>query len=589
MSQEAVSVDPHETLYVPLRRRFTREYVTTPEGTRELHLYFGVKEITIDEPDLLSFGETLLKQDRFMAGSATTWSEGEPYPWERVKELLEALLAEEILSREAPTPPSETDAHRRMMEAEARRQAPTEPLWWNPDCPRVMEQLVGRPLELGFLEAVIPLHRVAHPALDAEGRHVGEFNVFPEDMRMKLPTEWRVCPYPGSRYREDVMMNVTALRSMTRHWKPVLAGTLAVREEFLRRYPLLPDGSWRIGDLQAVCMAVLALPTLLLMRGNEPVPNGQLDPLLSSMFRVTDGVRMVMSALFMEPLSDATYDMPMTAKELYRITEHNNLFFSPRGVCAGPPHMVEEFFATLLEGKPLVGASPPPFPWAAEIPAAIDYGLLGIQLYVLQFSLWSHMARLYGVIREALVGAEAEPGSVLDRLRERVESDWERIVVAGLHEPSTRDIIGARRSEIYEHAQRGVRGFREEALPHLRDAFIPAKDEVDEQARLRLRELLRAHAPSETRTDVLDTVADAFAEFLAIERPALRTVEGTLRQVNALLQRPHPARKFSGADLESSHHLRVGTVRMLPSLMDILREELGITVDNTQDGTRFTQ
>jgi hypothetical protein len=64
-------------------------------------------------------------------------------------------------------------------------------------------------------------------------------------------------------------------------------------------------------------------------------------------------------------------------------------------------------------------------------------------------------------------------------------------------------------------------------------------------------------------------------------------VEGTLRQVNALLQRPHPARKFSGADLESSHDLRVGTVRMLPSLMDILREELGIPVENTEDETRI--
>jgi hypothetical protein len=210
-----------------------------------------------------------------------------------------------------------------------------------------------------------------------------------------------------------------------------------------------------------------------------------------------------------------------------------------------------------------------------------------MQLYVLQFSLWSHMCRLYGVIREALAGARAEPGSVLERLRERVESDWERIVFAGLHEASSRDIIGARRGEIYEHAQRGVRGFREETLLHLPDAFIPARDEVDEQARLRLRELLRAHAPSETRTEVLDTVADAFAEFLAIERPALRTLDGTLRQVNALLQRPHPARKFSGADLAISHNLRVGTIRMLPYLMDILRDELGITVENTEDGAEI--
>ena len=95
MSQEAVPVEPHETLYLPMRRRSTSEYVTTPEGTRELHIFFGIKEITIDEPDLLSFGETLLQQEQFRAGSATAWSSGEPYPWERVRELLETLLAEE--------------------------------------------------------------------------------------------------------------------------------------------------------------------------------------------------------------------------------------------------------------------------------------------------------------------------------------------------------------------------------------------------------------------------------------------------------------------------------------------------------------
>jgi hypothetical protein len=588
MSQEAVSVDPHETLYLPMRRRFTSEYVLTPEGTRELHIFFGVKEITIDEPELLSFGETLLKQDQFMAGSATTWSLGEPYPWERVRELLEALLAEDILSREPPKTASESDFHRILLEAEARREAPTEPLWWNPDCPQVMERLTGRPLELGFLEAVLPVHRIAHPALDAEGRHVGEMNVFPDAMRMRLPTEWRACPYPGSRYRDDAMMNVTALRSMTRHWKPMLRGVLAVREEFLRHHSLLPDGSWRLGDLQAVSSAVLALPTLLLMRANEPVPNGALDPVLSSMFRVTDGVRMMVTALLLVPEYTMTYDTPMTAAELYRLTEQGNHLLSNRGVCAGPPHMVEEFFATLMEGKPVVGAPTPLPEWSAEIPAAMDYGLLGLQLYALQFNLWARMGRAYEVIRAALLEVEEEPGGLLGRLRERVEQDWRMLMPSRLHESSLRDWVDVRYGEMYEHTQRGLRGFREDALHRFQDAFTPARDEVDERARLRLRELIHSHAGSPTgaRRDVLDVMAEATAEYLAIERSVLRALERVQRQVNALLQRPHPARKFSGADLSLSHNLRVGLVRMLPYLMDMLREELGITVENTEDATR---
>jgi hypothetical protein len=589
MSQEAVPVDPHETLYVPMRRRFRCEYETTPEGTRELHLFFGIREITFDEPELFSFGEVLIKQDQFMAGSATTWSSGEPYSWERVRKLLETLLAEDLLSREpSKTPPAESEQHRRFLEAEARRTAPTEPLWWNPDCPAVMERLTGRPLELGFLEAVIPLHRVAHPALDAEGRHVGEMNVFPEGMRMKLPTEWRPCPYPGSRYRDAAMMNVTALRSMMRHWKPVLQGTLAVREEFLRRHSLLPDGSWRVGDLQAMACAVLALPTLLLMRGNEPVPNGALDPVLSSMFRVTDGVRMVMSSLFTDPEQGMTYDSPMTAAGVHAIAERTNMLLLTRGVCAGPPHLIEEFLATLLEGRPVAGA-PAPAGWEAEIPAAVDYGLMGLQLYVLQFNLWSRMAPAYDVMRGALREVEDEPGGVLDRLRAHVERDWQLLVDLGYHEPQNRDWLEARRAEIYEHAQRGQRGFREEELRHLRDVFIPAGDEVDAQARVRLRELCRSRAgsPVGARRDVLDTVADAVADFLAIERAVLGTIETVQRQVNALLQRPHPARRFSGADLALHLVVRAGLIRNLPYLLDVPREELGITVENTVAMTRI--
>ncbi len=588
MSQEAVSIEPQVVLYLPMRRRSMSEYVTTPEGHKELHIFFGIKEITIDEPDLLSFGETLMKQDRFVAGSATTWSEGAPYPWERVKELLETLLAEDILSLEAPRPPAESDTHRRFLESEARREAPTEPLWWNPDCPQVMERLMGRPLELGFVETVVPVHRLVHPALDTEGRHVGEMNVFPEAMRMKRPTEWRVCPYPGSRYRDEAMMNVTALKSMTRHWKPVLRGVLAVREEFLRHSSPLPDGSWRLGDLHALSYAVLALPTLMMMRANEPIPNGALDPVLSSMFRVTDGVRMMAFYLLLFLERPIPYDTPITAAELYRQTEQSNQFLSTHGVCAGPPHLVEEFLATLMEGKPLAGAPLPPPEWSAEIPAAMDYGMLGLQLYALQSNLWGHMCRAYEVIRAALLGVEDEPGGVLSRLRERVERDWPLILHSGLGQSSTRALAEARYGEMYERAQRGLRGFQEDALHRFQDAFTPARDEVDERARLRLRELIRscAGSPSGPRGDVLDVVADATAEYLATERPVLRALEGAQRQINALLQRPHPPRKFSGADLALNHHLRMGTTLVRPHLLEVLREELGITIENTEDATR---
>jgi hypothetical protein len=591
MSQEAVSVEPHETLYLPLRRRFTREYVTTPEGTRELRIFYGIKEISFDEPELFSFGEKLLEQEQFMAGSATTWSAGAPYPWERVRELLEVLMAEDILSREAPAPaPAETESHRRWMEFEATRQAPTEPLWWNPECSSVMERLTGRPLELGFLEAVLPVHRLAHPALDAEGRHVGESNVFPDAMRMKLRTEWRACHYPGSRYRDDALMNVTALKAMSRHWKPVLQGVLAVRQEFLRHHPLPPDGRWRLGELHALTRVVLALPTLLLMRGNAPVPNGELDPVLSSMFRVTDGVRMLTAHLLFLPEQPMTYDTPITGAELFRIAEQDNHFLSSRGVCAGPQAMVEEFLATLLEGRPVAGPPLPPPEWAADLPVAMEYGLRGIQLYCLQFNLWGHMCRAYERIRTALHAVEDAPEGLLGRLRERVERDWERIIRTRLHQATQRDWADARYSEMFDRAQQGLRNFGGGAPHRIQDVFRPTRDDVDEQARLRLRELLRSHegASSGARGAVLEAVADATAEFLTIERSTLRALEDVQRQVNGLLRRPHPERKFSSADLSLHLRLRVGTIGVFPYLPDVFREELGLAMESTRDSTRLT-
>ena len=84
---------------------------------------------------------------------------------------------------------------------------------------------------------------------------------------------------------------------MTAQWKPVLRAVLAVREHFLRVYPQHPDGRWKLGDLHFLCCGILAVPTLQLMRWRNPVQNGELDPVMSSLFRVTDGVRMVYAYL----------------------------------------------------------------------------------------------------------------------------------------------------------------------------------------------------------------------------------------------------------------------------------------------------
>ncbi|MCK8501915.1 hypothetical protein VZQ01_21430 [Myxococcus faecalis] len=589
MSQDSVpvSVDPHETLYVPLRRRFIKEYLTSPEGVRELHIYYGTREISIEEQDLHSFGEQLCLEDSFMAGNATKWTTGEPYPWERVKELLEALLEEGVVTREAPTLAFESESHRKYLAMEARRVAPTEPLWWNPDAPEVMRRLTGRPLELGFLEAVLPVYRIAHPALDTEGRHIGESNTFPEQMRMKMDTEFKACHFAGSRYRNNAPMNVTALKSMMRHWKPMMHAVRAVRQAFLRPDTVLPDGRWRMGDLHAAACAVLAVPSYMLMRANDPVPNGQLDPVLSNIYRVTDGVRMVAAYMLFLPEEPLTYDSPISSAELLYVTDRDNHYLSNRGVCAGPPNLVDEYFQTLMDGRPVANEEPMSFAWEKDIVPGVDYGQLGLQLYSLQFNLWSYMCRAYEQVRAVAESVTPTEGDFWSGLRARLKKDFEMMRPTRLHTATQRDWAEARYIEMFDRAQRGMSTFKEESLVHLKDIFTPVHDAVFEATRKRLCMVVRAKVGDAFGTQA-DAIADAVAEYLTLERSALLALENVQRETNALLRRPHPERRFTNKDLSLHHRMRAGTVGVLPYLLDVFRDEFGVDIDNSPEGTKLT-
>src|SRR3954453_21407399 len=96
--RDQAPVDPHENLFVVSRKRFVPVYNPNPDGTRELVLYVGLREISFDEPELFPWAEKLIEQDSFMAGSATTWA-AEPLEWPRVQGLLEGLLEAGILAR----------------------------------------------------------------------------------------------------------------------------------------------------------------------------------------------------------------------------------------------------------------------------------------------------------------------------------------------------------------------------------------------------------------------------------------------------------------------------------------------------------
>jgi hypothetical protein len=204
-----VRVSGDDCLRFDVPKRVTSRYATDAEGQREFHIYYGTKEVVFDEPNYFEFGETLAKQKQFTAESATTWGPG--YPWLKVQQVFEALVAEGVLSR---VDSAGVDDERAVGTVPARlpRSPRREPKSWM-QCSEITQELAGHAVELGFLELIVPVYRIAHPSLDADGRQVGEANVFPPALRLDVQTDWRTCYYSGSRAQDVCPMNVTALKA----------------------------------------------------------------------------------------------------------------------------------------------------------------------------------------------------------------------------------------------------------------------------------------------------------------------------------------------------------------------------------------
>ena len=162
-------------------------------------------------------------------------------------------------------------------------------------------------------------------------------------------------------------MNVTALRAMRAHWRQMMALLLRVRKAYLDRFPAARSG-WTVGDVERLTVSVLALPSYMLLRRDGPVANGELHPALSNLFRVTDGLRMVMHQMLFLPLYETMKqpDMPVVASDILDYADRNYSFHSDHGVCAGPRFMIEDFLGVILDGaEPRSG-------WDAELDPELE-------------------------------------------------------------------------------------------------------------------------------------------------------------------------------------------------------------------------
>ncbi|MBL8699243.1 MAG: hypothetical protein JNK67_12770 [Alphaproteobacteria bacterium] len=586
-------IDAGDELVLPANRQTIVQYAKDASGVTELRLYYGDKEISFDEPELFAFGETLAKQSRFVARDAASWGPG--YEWPRIRTLLRQLVEAEVLVR-ADAPAALLKVH-----ASGDRPSPLPPApcatprsWF--ECEAITAELTGRPVELGHLEMVIPIFRVAHIAIDGDGRQIGEANVFPRALRVEVPTSWRTCNLPGSRYQGELPMNVTALKAMRQQWPQMMGALLRVREAYLKRFPQAAAG-WTVGHIERLATMVLAVPTYQLMRQDGPVANGDLHPALSSMFRVTDGLRMTMHQMLFVPIGEPTKSPhePMDVDAILDYAERNFSFHSDHGVCAGPQAMVREFLQVLIDGRAAtdfskVALEAPVESALADMDAALDYGLAGLQVYAAVFSLWPVMTRAYEQIAEivetmsdgaseAVVALRSRMREHLDRMRkgtflgtERWRADREQVYV-----------------DMYEQCGRALTGAR--GGPRFVERIAPRHGSADVAAELKLHGLLERRLAPIAAADAatLRALSAAIMDFLRREQAILRTASAAQAELNRVLGRPQPARPFGSAEVDVHNLLQGAESRRLPYLIDELEQLLGVGITVHPDTIDITE
>ncbi len=532
-------------------------------GNAELTLLYGTKEIIFDDPSLFGFAEGLIRQSHFTGKEAVSWAEGKT--WSDIQPLLEALLDGGILVRGEL---SDKDTAQVGL-CPAPLPAGTCPFARNwSEGGKLMAELTGRELEIGHLEQVVPIFRIAHAALDTDGRQVGEANVFPKALRLNIPTQWAACNYRGTRYQTGKPMNVTALRTMRANWPQMMAILPRVRAAYLERFPAARLG-WTVGHIERLATCVLALPTMMLMRAENPIDTGLLHPALSSVFRVTDGLRMVMHQMLFVPVGEPALDpdAPMDASEILSYADRNYSFHSEHGVCAGPPQMIREFLAAILDGQlpksvAAVSFDPQVEDALANLDLALDYAMAGLQVYGSIFSIWPAMMRCYAELAIAFEDTEYGPrfAQHVDRL--------ERATYLGTEERRKhREIVY---NDMHSQCTFGLSGQipSRELSSRVTDALLVGNADLVDRLSLKVPE------------EAAHSIA-RFALSVSILLTVAAEAQGT---INAMLARRQPSTATSLTDIDLHNILQGSDVRHIPLLTDELREVFGLSIDITREG-----
>jgi len=565
-------LQPSEVLFIPKRRRMTHSRLKDEGGQDILHVFYGEVELIFDEPDIAPVGEKLLEVERFRAEEAMAWSNAGPHAWEKVRDLLQALLDQNVLKRYSESTARAAETYPpRLGHAPEDRQPLTFSTRDEAKCPFITKEAYGHSMDLSNLEVLVPIYRVAHPAMDSDGRQVGENNVVPRTLFLDLPAQRRQCAYPGSRYQDELPMNVTALKNMTKRWAELLSLTEQLRQALTARMPPRDPARPTAGEMQFHVICQLAATAYPLVRGVDPVPNGQLDAGLAAVFRLIDGVRLVTNDILRNDPHVHGCDTPVTAQGIADWAERYAVYRGTWGVCAGPPGLIDEYLRVLFgeNGAP-IQAEPSAAERLGDLEAALDYGLLGQRVE----SALRYFGAAQGLLHERLRAA-FQGRAPRTRLQEKVEApiDVEHYPLIRTDHPpvETYKLEIAVNRWMFDRATEALPG-KVEPVPI--DRLYELDPAAQAASQRRLAELFAHALPPDLAVGepICGELAAVASDAFALERRCLRIVGREQGKLNERLRR-QPGRALTGADLAAYNRPRNG-----PPMFETLAEGLGVTV-----------
>jgi hypothetical protein len=395
-------------------------------------------------------------------------------------------------------------------------------------------------------------------------------------------------------------MNVTALRIMRNQWRQMMVIIRAVSDEYRRRFPEVDESGWTVGHIERMTVCVLALPAYQVMRTEGRVENGKLHPALSSAFRLTDGLRMLMHHMLFVPFGEPTRSgtTPMTGFEAHQYAERNYSFHTTQGVCAGPPAMVDDFTAVILDRADPKGGWPDevdPEVQAAldEIPKAVDYGLMGLQIFGSVFSLFPTSTAGHAQLREILLAWNKSDSPTLGKMRERCERLHEFTQDSGwLKSDARRKSRLIAYNEMYQKCSFGLTGsFPSPTLEEKYENLPRLPEETMERLRAAFARMFHDLPDGE---ELFVELAGWLGRFISFVQVALQVTLETQGRINAHLGREKPKKTLMGRDLARYVGLdktvdSKNERQEVPFLIDDIARVMGLTIDVTADEVIITE